>query len=117
MVKVDIPFLLSKSVKKAETVLDMDKAVMFKFTSSGHYCVDIRDLDHTRRQLNDDMILALTVTENMLPGEKHEVLLKLHKQFELASAVCLLSHDQNSGNKNKDCFAISPQIVHKCSIF
>lgn len=94
VVKVDIPLLLSKSsLKKAGTVLDMenDRAVMFKqniplgFTSSGHYCVDIRDQDNTRRQLKDDMILAvtaedeaLTVTENMSPGEKRKVLLKLH---------------------------------------
>ncbi|KAI7800935.1 hypothetical protein IRJ41_015697 [Triplophysa rosa] len=52
VVKADIPLLLSKtSLKKAGTILDMEKdsAVMFKqsipleLTSSGHYCVDIRD--------------------------------------------------------------------------
>lgn len=51
VVKADIPLQLSKtSLKKEGTILDMEKdsAVMFKqsipleFTSSGHYCVDIK---------------------------------------------------------------------------
>ena len=68
MVIVDIPLLLSKlSLKRAGTVLDMenDRAVMFKqqipleFTSSGHYCVDIRDDDYTRKPMKDDTILEI----------------------------------------------------------
>lgn len=71
VVKVDIPPLLSKtSLKKAVTILDMenDRAVMFRqpvpleFTSSGHYCVDIRDKDTEKSETEDE---ALTVTENM----------------------------------------------------
>ena len=132
VVKVDIPLLLSKtSLKKAGTVLDMenDRAVMFKqqipleFTSSGHYCVDIRDDDYTRKPMKDDKILAataedeaLTVTEDMSPGEKRKVLLKLHKQFGHASADRLQKLIQSSGNKDKDCHIILQQIVHDCDI-
>lgn len=97
--------------------------IPLEFTSSGHYCVDIRDQDNTRRQLKDDMILtvtaedeALTVTENMSPGEKRKVLLKLHKQFGHASADRLQRLIQSSGNKDKDCLAILQQMVHDSDI-
>lgn len=133
VVKVDIPLLLSKSsLKKAGAILDMenDKVVMFKqpvpleFTSSGHYCVDIRDKD-TRSHIKDikDVVLTTTaedetliVTENMFPDEKRKVLLKLHKQFGHASADRLQKLIQSSGNKDKDCLTILQQIVHDCDI-
>ena len=124
VVNVDIPLLLSKSsLKKAGTVLDMenDRAVMFKqqipleFTSSGHYCVDIRDNDNTtHRVTGEDEVL--TVTENMSPTEKRKVLLKLHKQFGHASADRLQRLIQSSGNKDKSCLSILQQIVHDCDI-
>ncbi|XP_061906336.1 uncharacterized protein LOC133659674 [Entelurus aequoreus] len=132
VVNADIPLLLSKSsLKKAGTVLDMenDRAVMFKqqipleFTSSGHYCVDIRDKNSTTQQMKDDVILAataedevLTVTENMSSAEKRKILLKLHKQFGHASADRLQRLIQSSGNKDKDCLTILQQIVHDCDI-
>lgn len=128
VVKVDIPLLLSKSsLKRAGTVLDMenDRAVMFKqqipleFTSSGPYCVDIRDNDDTRRQVKDAATadnVVLLVTENMSPIEKRKVLLKLHKQFGHASADRLQRLIQSSGNKDKDCLTILQQIVQDCEI-
>lgn len=64
--------------------MENDRSVMFKrpvpleFTSSGHYCVDIRDKDPERNRAEDEVVL---VTENMSLGEKRKVLLKLHKQF------------------------------------
>ncbi|XDV11978.1 hypothetical protein PO909_000752 [Leuciscus waleckii] len=59
VVPVDIPLLLSKmSLKRAGTVLDMenDRVVMFKqpvpleLTSSGHYCVDIKDAEMSTKE-------------------------------------------------------------------
>lgn len=122
VVKVDILLLLSKtSLKKAGTILDMEKdsAVMFKqsipleFTSSEHYCVDIKEKDTEKDQTEEEV---LTVTENMSPDEKCKVLLKLHKQFDHASADRLQRLMQSSGNKDKECFAILQQIVDDCEI-
>lgn len=67
-VKVDIPLLLSKtSLKKAGTILDIEKdstvtfkqSIPFEFTSSRHYCVDIRDRD--TKTIEE----VLTVSENV----------------------------------------------------
>lgn len=71
--------------------------VPLEFTSSGHYCVDIRDKHNTQSQIKDVVLAttdgesqveekALAVTEDMSAEEKREVLLKLHKQFGHASA-------------------------------
>lgn len=122
VVKVDIPLLLSKtSLKKAGTILDMEnnRAVMFKqpvpleFTSSGHYCVDIRDKDTDKNETENEV---LTVTENMSTEEKRKALLKLHKQFGHASADRLQRLIHSAGNKDKECIAILQQIEHDCDI-
>lgn len=118
VVKVDIPFLLSKtSLKKAGTILDMEKdsAVMFKqsipleFTSSRHYCVNIRDKETTKDQSEEEI---LTVSENMSSDKKSKVLLKLHEQFGHALANRLQRLIHSSGNKDKECFTILQQIVN-----
>lgn len=70
VVKDDIPLQLSKtSLKKEGTILDMEKdsAVMFKqsipleFTSSGHYCVDIRDKETKTGQTEEEVTVTVTV--------------------------------------------------------
>lgn len=128
VVQADIPLLLSKaSLKKAGTVLDMenDRAVMFKqpvlleFTSSGHYCVDIRNKETKKDKESkvsqaEDEVLA--VTEHLSPDEKCKVLLKLHKQFGHASAERLQRLLHSAGNKDKDCVTILQEIVNKCDI-
>ncbi|KAL6481141.1 hypothetical protein MHYP_G00092210 [Metynnis hypsauchen] len=140
VVKADIPLLLSKaSLKKADTILDMknDRAVMFRqpvpleFTSSGHYCVDIRDKDAAKSDIEVEVLTItdmsldtkgeaedeiLTVTENMSIDEKHKVLLKLHKQFGHASADRLQKLIHSAGNKDKECITILQQIVNDCDI-
>ncbi|XP_034552315.1 uncharacterized protein LOC117821880 isoform X2 [Notolabrus celidotus] len=94
VVPVDIPLLLSKtSLKRASAVLDIenDKATMFKqpvkleLTSSGHYCVKIKDVKLDESETSEENEV-LTVTENMTTQDKKRVLLKLHKQFGHASA-------------------------------
>ena len=122
VVKVDIPLLLSKtSLKKAGTILDMEnnQVVMFRqpvpleFTSSDHYCVDIRDKDTEKSQIKDEV---LTVTENMSTDERHKVLLKLQEQFGHASTDRLQRLIHSAGNEDKECITILQQIVHDCDI-
>ncbi|XP_034069112.1 uncharacterized protein LOC117544299 [Gymnodraco acuticeps] len=129
VVKADIPLLRSKtSLKRAGTILDMenDRAVMFKqhipleLTSSGHYCIDIRDKDTGMNQIEIKDVVRMKmrslVTENMTSNEKHKALLKLHKQFGHASAERLQRLLRSSGNKDKDCDTILQQIVQECDI-
>uniref|UniRef100_A0AAV2MPS7 Integrase catalytic domain-containing protein n=1 Tax=Knipowitschia caucasica TaxID=637954 RepID=A0AAV2MPS7_KNICA len=118
----DIPLLLSKtSLKRAGTILDMenDRVVMFKqtvpleLTSSGHYCVDIRD-EHAEVSCNESQVLV--VTGEMSTKEKRKVLLKLHKQFGHASAERLQKLIQSSGNTDQDCPIILQEIIRDCEI-
>lgn len=122
VVPVDIPLLLSKtSLEKAGTVLDMenDSVVMLKqpvpleLTSSGHYCVDIRD-ENTTESCNENEVLI--VTAEMSTKEKQKVLVELHKQFGHASAERLLRLIQSSGNTDEQCAVILQEIVRDCDI-
>ena len=74
-----------------DAVLDIenDKAIMFKqpikleLTSSGCYCVNLRDESNPDERETQNYILI--VTENMTTKEKIQVLAKLHKLFGNAS--------------------------------
>ena len=71
--------------------LEMTNVIMFKqlvkleLTSSGHYCVNLRNEstpDGSDIQNEDDILIA---TESMTKQEKLKILLKLYKQFGHAS--------------------------------
>ena len=83
VVPADIPMLLSKTLlKRSSAVLDIahDKATMFEqpvkleLTSSGHYCVNLRDDSDAEEgeteTLDEDEVL--TVAENMTTKEKKQ---------------------------------------------
>uniref|UniRef100_A0A3P8QS69 Integrase catalytic domain-containing protein n=1 Tax=Astatotilapia calliptera TaxID=8154 RepID=A0A3P8QS69_ASTCA len=99
--------------------MENDSVVMFKqpvpleLTSSGHYCVDIRD-ENTTESCNENEVLM--VTAEMSTKEKQKVLVKLHKQFGHASAERLLRLIQSSGNTDKQCAVILQEIVRDCDI-
>ena len=140
VVPADIPLLLSKtSLKRAGAVLDIenDKAIMFKqpvkleLTSSGHYCVNLRDesspVEGEIQNENDILTVTeseeneipnendiLTVTENMTTEKKQKVLLKLHKQFGHASVDRLQKLLASSGNNDNECTTILKDIVAHC---
>ena len=85
VVPAEIPMLLSKtSLKRASAVLDIahDKATMFKqpvkleLTSSGHYCVNLREDGHPdeketseNKTQNENEILAVTKNDNKRKGD------------------------------------------------
>jgi len=95
--------------------MENDRVVMFKqqvpleLTSSGHYCVDIRDENAEVSCCESEV---LVVTSKMSTKEKSKVLLKLHKQFGHASADRLQRLIQSSGNNDKDCPVILQQIIY-----
>ena len=56
----------------------------------------------------------LTVTENMNTEEKHNVLIKLHKQFGHATVDRLQKVLSSSGNNDNESIYILRQIVNSC---
>ena len=124
VVPADIPMLLSKtSLKRASAVLDIvhDKAAMFEqpveleLTSSGHYCVNLRDdsdAEESETQNDEDEVLA--VTENMTTKGKKTVLLKLHRQFGHASVERLQKLLACTGNNDEESNTILKDIVKNC---
>lgn len=76
------------------------QSIPLEFTSSGHYCVDIRDKEAKISQNEEEV---LTVTENMSTDEKRRIILKLHKQFGHTSTDWLQKLIHSSGNKDKEC--------------
>lgn len=121
--------LLSKtSLKRASAVLDIaqDKATMFdqpvklELTSSGHYCVNLRNesnlnksqLEKSETPSDEDEILI--VTENITTKEKKTVLLKLHKQFGHASVDRLQKLLSCSGNSDDESITILKNITKNC---
>ncbi len=127
VVNADIPLLLSKdAMKRASTVLDIehDEVFMFgkqipvEFTSTGHYCVDIRrrqtyNQDDLEKESQEDVLL---VKELMDEGQKRKHLEKLHKQFGHASGEKIRSLLENAGNRDADTDRILKTIVEECDI-
>lgn len=119
VVNCDIPLLLSKdSLKKASTVLDLcnDTATMFgnpvdlEFTSSGHYCVNLKGKNEDVNMMNEVMALNVeTVCDKRM-------LVKLHRQFGHASAEKLESLFKNAGLIDKEVCVLLRKIVEDCDI-
>ena len=89
MISFDIPLFLSKeSMKRANTVIDFKndyvelfgKKINLFFTSSGHYCIPIKNVTNNLETFNDvNNALNLTCTRDK--NEKKNKVLKLHHQI------------------------------------
>ncbi|CAG2191494.1 unnamed protein product [Mytilus edulis] len=124
VVDCEIPLLLSKtSLKRASTILDLrnDKVTMFgqlvdvNLTSSGHYCINIKDKQFTNRNKNESEEVLIIDTKLSFKKKK-EILLKLHKQFGHASSDKLLSLLQSTGSVDSETKTILKDICTKCLI-
>ena len=85
VVHSDIPMLLSlESLKKAKVKLDLENdeaeilgsKVSLNFTSSGHYCVPVDQMEDTRVEEVYQVRL-----DQLDDRERYKALIKLHKQF------------------------------------
>lgn len=120
VVNCDIPLLLSKdSLKKANTVLNLsnDSATMFgepvrlNFTSSGHYCVNLKG-DNSSVEANQ--IEEVLTTVNTKKYDKCE-LVKLHKQFGHATSEKLIILLKTAGvGLDIDITNMLQDIVKEC---
>ena len=89
VISFEIPLLLSKeSMKRANTVIDFKneyvelfgKKINLFFTSSGHYCIPIKDITKNLETFNDvNNVLNLNCTSDK--NEKKNEALKLHCEF------------------------------------
>ena len=89
VISFDIPLFLSKeSMKRANTVIDFKndyvelfgKKINLFFTSSGHYCMPIKNITNNLETFNDvNNVLNLNCTSDK--NEKKNKALKLHHQF------------------------------------
>ena len=89
VISFDIPlFLRKESMKWANTVIDFknDYVELFRkkinlfFTSSGHYCIPIKNVTNNLEMFNDvNKVLNLKCTSDN--NEKKNKVFKLHRQF------------------------------------
>ena len=124
VVDCELPLLLSKeSLKRAKTVLDLnkDKVTMFgeqidvNFTSSGHYCVNISNIDG-HSQLGKDCEEVLLINNKMSTKEKRDTLVKLHKQFGHKPPEKLISLLKSAGTIDSEVPSIVKDICSNCAI-
>lgn len=90
------------------------QTVKLELTSSGHYCVKIKDdsnLDENKTPNEDEIV---TMTENMTTQDKLKVLLNLHKRFGHVSVDRLQKLPTCSGNNDAECNTILKDIVKSC---
>ncbi|VDH99626.1 Hypothetical predicted protein [Mytilus galloprovincialis] len=84
-------------------------------TSSGHYCINIKDKQFTNRNKNESEEVLIIDTKLSFKKKK-EILLKLHKQFGHASSDKLLSLLQSAGSVDSETKTILKDICTKCLI-
>ena len=73
---MQIPRLTLKRIK----FVSLGKKVDIKFSSSGHYCIDI-DKKNSSQADNYNIVLLCNSLKDMPKSEKYKVTLKLHGQF------------------------------------
>lgn len=108
VVESDIPLLLSKpDMKRFEMKLDLEndtanifgKKIVLDTTSSGHYCLPLRECEVRLEEIH----LALN---EKLPQEKEKMVQKLHRQFAHPSA-------RNLKALMKNAEVLDPEIEEK----
>ena len=119
-VENDIPLLLNKeSLKRANAVLDLknDKAVLFgnevklKQTSSGHYCVTLKNACS-----NHGADKVLIIEKAQTNTEKRKITEKLHKQFGHSNPEKLKSLLKDAGNSVPELSNMVDEICKKCEV-
>lgn len=142
VVDCDIPLLLSKeSLKRADTVLDLsnDTAVMFgkpvalDFTSSGHYCVSLRNMKELPLNVQSENTYGYDTGEVLQTDSPVDIeqdseaneenvawdsqkLMKLHRQFGHAAYEKLGSLLKDAGVSSKATFDLLKTVVKDCKI-
>lgn len=115
-----IPLLFSKkSMKKAQMKLDLEndtavihgKRVKLKCTSSGHYCLLLRDEKQVWKR-NEEIMLTLGHDEK----EKKKKIEKLHQQFGHPTSKKLIQVLKDAGVDDEMCFGHAEVVSNSCEI-
>ncbi|KAK4317301.1 hypothetical protein Pmani_011614 [Petrolisthes manimaculis] len=120
VVDCSIPLLFSKkSMKKAQMKLDLEndiavihgKKVKLRCTSSGHYCLLLRDEQEVWKK-TEEIMLTLGSDEK----EKKKKIEKLHQQFGQPTCRRLIQLLKDGGIDDEMCFVHAEEVSNSCDI-
>ncbi|KAK4298165.1 hypothetical protein Pmani_029465 [Petrolisthes manimaculis] len=120
VVDCSIPLLFSKkSMKKAKMKLDLEndiavihgKKVKLRCTSSGHYCLLLRDEQEVWKK-TEEIMLTLGSDEK----EKKKKIEKLHQQFGHPTCRRLIQLLKDGGIDDEMCFVHAEEVSNSCDI-
>ena len=120
VVNCSVPLLFSKkSMKRAQMKLDLEndiaeihgKKVKLGCTSSGHYCLPLRDEKETWRK-TEEILLTLGSDEK----EKQKKIEKLHHQFGHPTCKRLTQLLKDAGVEDDMCFVYAEEVSKSCEI-
>lgn len=120
VVNSSIPLLFSKkSMKKARMKLDMEKdvaiihgkVVELGCTSSGHYCLPLKDEKEAWKKTEEIM---LTLGDD--DKDKKKKIEKLHQQFGHPTCKRLIQLLKDAGVEDEMCFVFTEEVSDSCEI-
>jgi len=120
VVNCSIPLLFSKkSMKRAQMKLDLEndiavihgKEVKLRCTSSGHYCLPLRDEKEAWKK-TEEIMLTLGLSDK----EKKKKIEKLHQQFGHPTSKRLIQLLKDAGIDDELCFIYVEEVSDSCEI-
>ena len=127
VVNCDLPLLLSKdAMKEAEMSIDFSKDTVIIFgktqklllTSSDHYCISIGKQTESCMKLdlasNDNNMILFSDWEHKSRKEKHDAMLKLHRQFSHPPTKRITLKDANV--KDPETYDILHDVSNSCYV-
>lgn len=126
VVKSGMP--LKNNIEKANTKINIandkvnlfDKEVNIWFASSGHYAIPLRDsckaLDS---DLEESQLTEVLLTINIarkFNKEKHQIAIKLHRQFGHPKSSCLIDLVKSAGISDNEFLDFLKNIDESCEI-
>ena len=116
-------------MKKAEMSIDFSKDTVtifgktqkLLFTSSGHYCISIGKQIESCMKLdlvnNDNNTMLFSDWEHKSRKEKHDAMIKLHRQFSHPPTKRIITLLKEVNIKNPETYDISNDVSNSCDVF
>ena len=115
-------------MKKAEMSIDFSKDTVtifgktqkLLFTSSGHYCISIGKQIESCMKLdlvnNDNNTILFSDWEHKSRKEKHDAMIKLHRQFSHPPTKRIITLLKDANIKNPETYDISNDVSNSCDV-
>ena len=123
VIKCEIPLLLSKAcLKAAQSQLDfvndqitmLGRKIDLQCTSNGHYCIPLSPKQVAVNHGTVNVTLSVNNLEEKTVKEKHDVALKLHKQFGHPCASKLKTLVSNTSIHNNELLHKLDEVSDNC---